>query len=288
MLQLSRSHKQRLVLVLFALSLIPLLAKLWTPAEPNRSKNEKYSAELKKFSTLNQLIAYADATYEKNKTTVSFDTTEYALNLSEIIKKRFYHEDLKYSFSENWIAWLVGKTLWSHISFIVISDDILNHSEAICSQQTSVFMEILKKKGINVRSVGLGFDEGPGHYLCEVHYQGGWHLYDVSIEPDWGVIEDSHMSLDYYLTKKDLLYKAYEKRLPRPLFDKILERHSYGEVNKLPAKNMKLLHQTMNVCTYLLPVCLGLLLISLYAKAHFGTKQKEFQEEKEDTLILAK
>jgi len=289
MLQFSQSHKRRLVLVLFILSLIPLLAKIWTPSEPNRAKNEIYNEELKKISSLNQLISYADETYSQKKNTSSFDTLDYVVNLSEIIRQRFYHEDLKYSFSENWIAWLTGKLFWSHISFIVLSDDILKHSEAICSQQTSVFMEVLQKKGITVRSVGLGYPEGPGHYLCEVEYGGDWHLYDVSIEPDWSLISDSHKSIAYYLSRKELLYQAYEKRLPRPIFNKILERHTYGEINKLPAKHMKLLHQVMNLTTYLLPLIFALLLILLRKKSSDVKKQVVATVEKDhDDFILTK
>lgn len=288
MLKFLKSYKRSLLFGLFVLSLVPFLLKMWTPEKPHRSKNERYSEDLKAISSLDQLALYSEAIYKKSNPSSVFDTSKYVWELSETIKNRFYHKDLKYSFSENWIAWLVGKTIWSHVSFIVLSDDILKHSEAICSQQTSVFMEVLRNKGISVRSVGLGFDEGPGHYLCEVKYNGGWHLYDVSMEPAWENVEESHMSLDYYLAKKEILYKAYQKRLTRPLFDKILERHSFGVVNKLPAKNMKLLHQTMHLCTYLLPIFLGFLLIFFREKNAPEIKTVESFGEKKKDLILIK
>jgi hypothetical protein len=268
--------------------LAPLLSKLWPSSEPNRAKNERYSDELKNISSLDKLIAYADKMYDRNKTSATFDTASYVWTLSEIVKDRFYHEDLKYSFSENWIAWLVGKTMWSHVSFIVLSDDILKHSEAICSQQTSVFMEALQKKGISTRSIGLGLEAGPGHYLCEVKYEGSWHLYDVSVEPDWTAMSDNHESLDYYLSGKKLLYKAYESRMEKPLFDKIMEHHSYGQINKLPAPHMKLLHQVMCLATYLIPVFLLLLLIVSGKSVSNERQSKSSTEKTKDDFVLVK
>lgn len=174
--------------------------------------------------------------------------------MSELIKYRFIHGLSNYSFAENWIAYLSGKLMWSHLSAIVNPEDILKHPEGLCSQQTIVFMEVLKRKGINVRSVGLGYKEGPGHFLCEVNYKGGWHLHDVTLEPQWNRIVNDHKSMAYYLANKDSLYVAYEKRLPREMYTKLTEKVTYGDVNAFPAKKMQIFHQSTLIITYLLPI----------------------------------
>ena len=255
-----RTYK-KIILVLFLLTLLPFIARLGKPYPEINTLKEKYNENLRSLSTQDELISYSEETFRNANPNALFDTSKYVAQLSDILKERFYHGDLKYTFSENWIAWACGKFLWSHMSFIVLTDDILKHGKAICSQQAMVFMEILREKKINVRSVRLGLDSGPGHFLCEVWYGGAWHLYDINTEPKWDKIPDSQMSLDYYLSRKETLYKAYEGRLSKVLFDKILEQHTYGKINALPAKNMKLFQWTAKVLTYLFPVLFGFLFI---------------------------
>lgn len=255
-----RSNK-KIVLVLFLITLLPFIARIGKPYPEINTLNEKYNEKLRSLNTLDKLVSYSEQTYKTTNPNSAFDTSKYVAHLSDLMKERFYHGDLKYTFSENWIAWAFGKSLWSHMSFIVITDDVLKHGIAICSQQTMVFMEALREKNISVRSVGLGFDQGPGHFLCEVWYGGAWHLHDVNTEPSWKKVADDHKSLDYYLTNKESLYKVYEGRLPKALLDKILERHIYGKVNMIPAKNMKLFQWIAKILTYLFPVFFGSLFI---------------------------
>ncbi len=146
------------------------------------------------------------------------------------------------------------------MSAIVAPNDILKYPYGLCSQQTIVFMELLKRKGIKSRSVGLGYDEGPGHFLSEVYYEGSWHLYDISAEPVWKKIHNHHKSMEYYLNNKDSLYIVYESRMPKPLFDKITEKVVYGKVNDFPAKKMLLFHRF----TYVLILFLPVFLLSLF------------------------
>jgi hypothetical protein len=204
-------------------------------------------------NTIDKMLVFTDSVY-KASTPEGFDTAKYISTLSHVIKERFYHGELDYSVSENWIAYLAGKTLWSHFSSIVIPADILKHSRGLCSQQTIIFMELIRRKGIDVRSVGLGYSEGPGHFLCEVRYGGVWHLHDVSIEPEWMRLVNDHRSLDYYLTVKDSLYKAYEPRISRTIYNKIMERTTYGEINVMPAKKMIFFHHSTAIASYLLPI----------------------------------
>jgi hypothetical protein len=155
--------------------------------------------------------------------------------------------------------------LWSHLSAIVIPDDILKHSEGLCSQQTIVFMELLKRKGINVRSVGLGYKEGPGHFLCEVHYLSSWRLHDVTVEPQWKNTAGHHESMAYYLNHKDSLYTVYKSRMQKNIFDKITEKAIYGKVNEFPAKNMLIFQKTTFALTYMLPLFCLFMSIRLYS-----------------------
>lgn len=255
--------------LLFLLSLLPFFLNFFTVSKENKSPvnaNELYIPELSKLDNVKKLVSYVDSLYY-NLYKPNFDTMEYVGFTTKVVKQRFYHGLAKYDISENWIAYLVGKTVWSHVSAVVEPNDILKHSEGLCSQQTIVFMEALKAKGINVRSVGLGYEQGPGHFLCEVMYGGTWHLHDVTLEPEWIKIVKHHLSLEYYLDHTDSLYIVYEKRLTKPHYSKLLEKVEYGKVNEFPASNMRIFHFFTRIATYLLPVFFLWLMINSLRKS---------------------
>ncbi len=255
-----------LLIFLFVLSIIPLCIPTVNDLG-YKKHNELFKPELYYINSINRAVQYTDSIYSTSSS-LNFDTAEYVRVVSRFTKERFYHGLARYSITYNWIANLSGKFLWSHFSAIVKPDDILKHSEGLCSQQTMVFLEILKRKRINYRTVGLGYKEGPGHFLSEVNYNREWHLYDVTIEPKWEKVSKHHKSIDYYLKNKDSLFLAYDGLIDRKSFDKIMEKAEFGEVNEFPAKKMLLFHQITLLLTYIFP----LLFFSLFVITLFKNK----------------
>jgi hypothetical protein len=263
-----------LFLLLFILTLSPLVMKLFVTNHENQQRKEMYNPELSHLNSVSKVLDYCDSIYSLNDKGTELDTAKYVFTVSRIIKERFYHASLDYSFSENWIAKLSGQIFWSHLSSIVMPEDILKHKRGLCSQQTIVFMELLRAKHINVRSVGLGRKEGPGHFLCEAHYNNSWHLHDVSEEPEWDKIVNHHQSMGYYVHHKDSLYKVYEAKMSKDVFYTILRTIDYGKVNEMPAAHMRLFHNVTRATTYILPIIfLGLF---LYAYRRKRVTIKEF------------
>ncbi len=254
--------------LLFAVSFSPLIVDLFHEEEPIAAKNELFNKELAKLNSVDKIVHYTDELYKKNHKKGLNDTASYVSTLSDVVKRRFYFNTSDYSLSENWIAYLCGKLIWSHMSSIVITNDILKHDKGLCSQQTIVFIAALGEKKINFRTVGLGYIQGPGHFVCEVKYGGFWHLYDVSKEPVWNRLIRDHQSLDYYLENKDTLYLAYESKISKAVFLKILEKHYYGAPNKMPAKNMILFHLVAYLIMYTLPLAFLLLSVKFYVRKH--------------------
>lgn len=251
----------------FLLSIIPVLFNVNKKSEANFLYNELYNPKLSNLNNLEKIEHYIDSSYVflNNRT---FDTALYVQIASAIVKERFYRGLALYSISENWISSIHGKLIWSHLSAIVEPDDILKHSGALCSQQSIVFMEILKNKGINVRSVGLGYKEGPGHFLSEVYYNGDWHLHDVTYEPLWEKMPITHKSIEYYSVHKDSLFLIYENKIPKDVFYKIIEKIEYGKENEFPGKNMLLFHKVTKFFTYIIPI------LFLYLSIYFYRKNK--------------
>jgi hypothetical protein len=259
-----KKHLAHLLIFLFIVSVIPH----FMPSPDGNTgeaptESERYDKKLSIFKSISSLEYYVDSLNEASSVK---DTSAYVLLCSETVKDRFYFGLAEYSLKDNWIAFAAGKLFWSHFRAIVKPDDILDHTNGLCSQQTIVFLELLKRKNIKFRSVGLGHREGPGHFVCEVYYQGDWHLFDVTKEPDWEKTSSPHASMGYYLNHKDSLYKVYKDLIPYELFAKFTEKIEYGAENEFPAKNMALFHDITLALTYFLPVIIFYLLVRTWTK----------------------
>lgn len=254
------------------ISITPIGVSTVSELKSTYKNRELFNIELSRFKSVEDITAHIDGIYSATHPSSKIDTLAYVKTTSDIIKKRFYHGLSEYSLKDNWITFLFGKLFWNHLTAIVEPDDILDYSQGLCSQQAIVFLEILKRKGIQTRWVGLGYKEGPGHFLAEVYYEGNWHLYDVNMEPRWERITHHHESIAYYEHNKDTLYKAYDGIMTRPLFDKIMQRVQYGEVNQFPAKKMVLFHRVTKIITYLIPFVFGILILVTLFKQRVPAK----------------
>lgn len=259
-------------MVLLSISLIPIAFSTVSNLQNTYSHKELFNIELSRFNNIEDIAAHIDGIYSATHSSSEIDTLDYVKATSDVVKKRFYHGLSSYSLNDNWISYIGAKLFWSHLNAIVEPDDILDYNEGLCSQQTIVFLEILKRKGIKTRWIGLGNKEGSGHFLAEVYYQGKWHLYDVNLEPKWEKIFNHHEGIAYYKHNPDSLFLAYEGIISRPLFDKIMRKVQYGEVNEFPAKNMLLFHQVTRIITYLIPLFLGVLILVTVLKQKVPTK----------------
>ncbi len=259
-------------LVLLSISITPIVFSTVSNLKNTYKNKELFNIELSRFKNIEDITAHIDGIYSATHLSAEIDTLAYVKTTSDIVKKRFYHGLSDYKLKDNWISYFGGKLFWKHLTAIVEPDDILDYSEGLCSQQTIVFLEILKRKGIKTRWVGLGYKEGPGHFLAEVYYQGKWHLYDVNLEPKWEKVNNHHESIAYYKQYQDSLFLAYEGIISRSLYNKIMEKVEYGEINEFPAKNMLLFHRVTKIITYLIPVFLGIIIFLTLFKQKVPSK----------------
>lgn len=259
-------------LILLSISITPIVFSTVSNLKNTYKSKELFNIELSRFQSIEDITAHIDGIYSVTNLSPQIDTLAYVKATSDIVKKRFYHGLSEYTLKDNWITYIGGKLFWKNLIAIVDPDDILDYNEGLCSQQTIVFLEILKRKGIKTRWVGLGYKEGPGHFLAEVYYHGKWHLYDVNLEPHWERITNHHESIAYYKQYQDSLFLAYDGILSRTLYNKIMEKVQYGEVNEFPAKNMLLFHHITKIITYLIPLFLGVLILVTLFKQKVPSK----------------
>jgi hypothetical protein len=247
------NKKQFFLLVLFVLSSLPFFIDLSSASEVGKKEYELFDPKLSSIRSVHELITYNDNLVRSAGKFSPMDTAFYVESLGDLVKARFKHGLANYSLSNNWIAFVSSKLLWSHFSAIVDANDILKREEGLCSQQTIVFLEALKEKGIPARSVGLGKKEGPGHFIAEVRVDGTWHIYDVSLEPEWSELKTTHQSMEYYQQHTDSLFKVYRNRMPVEMFNTLIKKIDYGEVGAFPAKKMYFFHAITYIVTLFLP-----------------------------------
>jgi len=166
-----KSNRGIIYSVLTIIFSIPLLMESVDVEPKYNSITEQFDSKLSSVNSIDKALAYVDNLSRINESE-QFDTLRYVQAASKFTKSRFFHGLSRYEFSENWIAVFGANCFWDHMSAIVNPEDIIKHSNALCSQQSIVFLEILKKRGIKSRSVGLGYKEGPGHFFAEVYYNG--------------------------------------------------------------------------------------------------------------------
>jgi hypothetical protein len=221
--------------------------------KPQYDLKEEFDPSLQTINNLDKLVAFCDGLYtEKASTNSSIHIDEiYPDIVSSVIRKRFYHGYSMYGLSNNYMATMVSDVTVEGLNAIVVPDDILKYPYAACSQQSIVFMEILRKKGFPTRKVGFkGKDNG--HFCFEVYYNSGWHFYDPDMEPNVAVLNAYNRPSIAFLTENpEILLKAYHQ-YPREKTLDIFMNYSYGAVNTFAAPKAMIFQKATKIFSYII------------------------------------
>lgn len=166
-------------IILFSLTiifLIPHFIDMPGHSTPVYNHKEQYDSSLKFINTLQKVSNAADVINQGRYTKNSF---EYALIVSKILRKRFYHGFSQYRFSENFIAVSTDYLFNNNIACLVSPEDIMRYSYAGCSQLVIVFAEIMKQNRVNYRTISF-----PHHLAIEFYLTDSWYFFDPNMEPE--------------------------------------------------------------------------------------------------------
>lgn len=201
-----------------------------TPLSPQGYRWEKYEPQLQdKIYDISSLLAYVDGQADTDRNTLQYFNT-----LNSTVRKRFYHGYSYYSLSENWIAALAGKFVWSHLSAIVDPDDLLRYPMAACSQQAIVIMECCRQNHVPYRPVYYEH-----HYALEAYIDGKWYYADPNMEP---VYPNGRRTSLKALVDSGYLANIYRHVLSPQQVKELLGTPRYGEVNLPVAAKARLFH----------------------------------------------
>jgi hypothetical protein len=216
--------------ILLTLSLLLYLVN-FIPAdlesEPVYNHKEAFDPKLSYLNSITKISAYADSlSSDKNQQVSELD---YGIIVSDVLKQRFYHGFSHYTLSENWIAATAEFILGKDLSCIVDPEEISKYPYGGCSQQSIVFMEIMKRKGYDVRNVGF-----PHHYASEVKIGNDWYFFDPNMEPN---IPDSARKESYWKGSTDSLKRYYNRNIYSTLDYSFgtSQQVTFGKINAAPA-----------------------------------------------------
>lgn len=244
---------QRILLFLLALLLcLPFLFKKDINPVLSYDQQEKFDSRLSYINTVQKLISHTDSIAFSGN--IKAGTYEYAAVLESVISNRFYHGFSHFTLSENWVAAVSGKWLKEDYACKVQPEAIMQQSYAACSQQSLVMMAVLRKKGMNYRSVGF-----PHHYAMEVQAGNEWYFFDANMEPS---ISKENRSLAHWQHQNDYLKKFYDSKHYSNLDYQFGKGQTaiVGAINEEPAKNARLFHAITAVLSAM-AWCLPLLLM---------------------------
>jgi hypothetical protein len=102
------------------------------------------------------------------------------------VRDRFLHGFSYTPWRENWLLAALGSISPFQLNVPVDPDSILQHRHAICSQQSIVFMELLRRFHIDYAAVRFKWpDPDPfsrGHFAVAAKVDGRWRFYDPDME----------------------------------------------------------------------------------------------------------
>jgi hypothetical protein len=196
---------------------------------PADLKEEFEPSYVFKFQKVDDIIQEANKLFGN-----STHSLEYYNYIASIIRKRFYHGYSRYSFSENALAY-TGGLVWSHLSAVVIPDDILKYPMAACSQQAIVLMDVFKKRNIRYRKVAF-----TNHFTLEAYIDGSWRFFDPNGEPH---IQENRESLEKLIADGRFEFAYLQKNKPYEIVADWKINYTYGSIDEYPAPRAKLFHQ---------------------------------------------
>ena len=127
---------------------------------------EVYDSKLHRIQSIDQLL--------QELGTMPGDTvSERVLSLENLLRARFYYGYARYSFRENWVAWLAARTIDADLDAKTNAREIIESSWASCSQQAIVVQEVLRRMKLPYASVLF-----PNHFTAAVQIDGIWYVVD--------------------------------------------------------------------------------------------------------------
>ncbi|MGU3392467.1 hypothetical protein [Sphingomonas sp. M1A8_2b] len=171
--------------LLLLLSIAMVIWQNWpAPVKPALAEiSEQWRPELSTVQSISEALPIV-AVYISQQ--VGTHDERVVRGIDAFVRDRFVHGFSYIAARDNWLL----KSTFGMISDTYRSpvdvDDILRHRRAICSQQSIIFMELLRRYGLSYGAVLFAWpDPDPtyhGHFAVAARVDGHWRYYDSDLE----------------------------------------------------------------------------------------------------------
>lgn len=222
---------------------LPVFFSISPVKAPAYNNKELFDPSLAKINSVQKLVGYSDSAAHVNN--IKVGSLGYAVLVSSILRKRFYHGFSYYTLQKNWIAVTAQLLFGRDLAAPVNADEILKYPYAGCSQQAIVLMNVMKRKNVAYRSVGF-----PHHYALELNFKNNWYFFDTNMEPK---MKDNEREEDKWNASADVLKKYYSGNYQYLdwTFGKSVPI-TFGKVNADPAPNASLFQNITGILSKIL------------------------------------
>lgn len=227
---------------LSVLLLLPNFFNITLEEKPGYNKVEYFDPSLSNINSVQKLMNYADSI---SQNIYAHTSLQYAIVVSDVLEKRFYHGFSVLSLNKNWIAAVTQFLFGHYVANPVDPEEILKYPYAGCSQQAIVLVEVMKRNKVPYRSLGF-----PHHYATELNFNNSWFFFDTNMEPEMSA-EDRNVK--NWKHSADSLKKFYHKNLPAIEYGFGNSKQAQvGQINAAPAPRAELFQTTTKYLSRLL------------------------------------
>ena len=141
-------------------------------------KITKESFERLPVYSIDDMLKYAGANFARDDPKIT------AYKIYDVVKKRFYHDSKEtvYDPSADWFFWLGSKLNGAKMEIYDIPLLLRTSYSAQCGQQAQVMADACVTAGLEARVYKFIGERFGSHVVCEVFYDGSWHMYDPDLE----------------------------------------------------------------------------------------------------------
>ena len=177
-------RKSLSVILIFAAVL--LIAFQYSPSgvrTPLRPQNEQWQPSLTSIDTMDKAMPIVTRLIQAQQ---GSREEKIVKGIDEFVRDRFVHGISHTSWRENWALAALGGAPPYGLSVPLGTDSILRHRHAMCSQQSIIFMELLRRFDMHYAAVRFAWPSadptGRGHFAVAAKVDGRWRYYDSNLE----------------------------------------------------------------------------------------------------------
>jgi hypothetical protein len=159
-----------------------VMARPPTPKTVLPTKDEQWVPKLARIQSIDAAMPVVKEYITKQRGTRD---ERIAKGIDQFVRDRFVHGFSYIPLRDNWILSILNVVIGRDLNVPLKPDEILQHRRAMCSQQSIIFMQLLRRFNVRFASVLMDWPEpnkGGGHFAVAALIDGTWQYFDTDLE----------------------------------------------------------------------------------------------------------